>query len=74
MRRDSQGMRDLQQFLEGLRTTDDATFAEATDGANRAESMLLLDRLNKLLSDLDRLTTEIQTGEKPAPGAPRAPE
>jgi len=59
MRRDSQGMRDLQQFLEQMKDLDDAAFAEASDGADRAASMELLDRLNGLLAELDKLTSQL---------------
>ena len=35
MRRDSQGMRDLQRYLNEIKDLDDAAFAESTDGADR---------------------------------------
>jgi hypothetical protein len=59
MRRDGQGMRDLQGFLDNIKDLDDAAFAGATDGADRAELMDLLERLNKVLDELDALTTQL---------------
>ncbi|HLB24455.1 MAG TPA: hypothetical protein VJP07_10200 [Dehalococcoidia bacterium] len=59
MRRDSQGMRDLQGFLDSIRDLDDDAFAEATEGADRAELMELLERLNSLLGELDKLTAQL---------------
>jgi len=56
MRRDSQGMRDLQGYLNEIKHLDDAAFAEATGGADRAETMGLLERLNHVLAELDTLT------------------
>ena len=59
MRRDSEGMRGLQQFLTEIKGLDDAAFAEATGGTDRTEAMDLLDRLNGLLGELDRLTAQL---------------
>ena len=59
MRRDSQGMRDLQQFLNSLKHLDDAAFAEATGGADRPESDELLARLTSLLAELDKVTAQL---------------
>lgn len=59
MRSDSQGMRDLQHYLDEIKDLDDAPFAEATGGADRAESMQLLERLNGLLAELDRVTAQL---------------
>jgi hypothetical protein len=59
MLRDAEGMRGLQQFLAGIKDLDDAAFAEATDGADRTETMQLLDQLNHLLSELDQLTAQM---------------
>jgi hypothetical protein len=59
MRRDSQGMRDLQQFLDGIKDADDVAFAEATGGADRTDAMELFDRLNRLLAELGKLTAQL---------------
>jgi hypothetical protein len=59
MSRDADGMRQLQQYLDEIKDFDDATFAEATGGADRTEMMELLGRLTKLLDDLDKLTAEL---------------
>ena len=59
MRRDSQGMRDLQQFLDSLKHLDDAAFAEATGAADRAESNELLEKLTSLLAELDKVTAQL---------------
>ncbi len=61
MRADSQGMRDLQQFLASLRHLDDAAFAEVTDGTDRAEALLLLDRLESLLAETDQLIARTES-------------
>ncbi len=63
MRADSQGMRDLQQFLEGVQHLDDATFAVATDGTDRGEALVLLDRLKSLLAETDQLLSRIESGD-----------
>jgi len=60
LRRDADGMRGLQRYLDEIKDFDDAAFTEATGGADRAESMELLDRLNKLLAELDELTAEVR--------------
>ena len=59
MRRDSRGMRDLQGFLDSIKDLDDAAFAEATDGADRAELMEVLPRLTTLLADTDRVIDKL---------------
>ncbi len=59
MRRDSQGMRDLRQYLDEVKDLDDAAFAEATEGSDRAEMMELLAQLNKMLAELDKLTAQL---------------
>ena len=59
MRRDSRGMRDLQGFLDSIKDLDDAAFAEATDGADRAELMEMLARLTTLLADTDRVIDKL---------------
>ena len=59
MRRDADGMRGLQGYLDSIKDLDDDAFAEATGGADRAESMELLESLNKLLSELDQLTSQL---------------
>jgi hypothetical protein len=59
MRRDSQGMRDLQAFLHDIKDLDDDAFAEATDGADRTETMAMLEKLNELLAELDKLTAQL---------------
>ena len=59
MRRDSEGMRGLQQFLTEIKTLDDGAFPEAAGGTNRTEAMELLDRLNSLLGELNRLTGQL---------------
>jgi hypothetical protein len=59
MQRDAEGMRGLQQFLSEIKDLDDAAFAEATEGADRAETMQLLDQLNHLLGELDQLTAQL---------------
>ncbi len=59
MRRDSQGMRELQGFLESIKEFDDAAFAEATEGSDRSELMELLERLNHLLGELDKVTAQL---------------
>jgi hypothetical protein len=66
MQRDSEGMRQLQQYLDEIKDFDEASFAEATGGADRAEAMELLDRLNRLLGELDTLTAQLDTGGQPA--------
>lgn len=60
MRRDAEGMRGLQDFLEQVKDLDDAAFAEATGGVDRAEAMDLLERLRHLLAETDRLTEELE--------------
>jgi hypothetical protein len=60
MRRDAEGMRGLQGFLDQIKDLDDAAFAEATGGVDRAEAMELLDRLTRLLAETDRLTAELE--------------
>jgi hypothetical protein len=62
MRRSSQGMRDLQQHLNEINDLDDQAFAEATGGTDRGEAMVLLERLNHLLGELDQLTAELRPG------------
>ena len=59
MRRDSQGMRDLQQYLNEIKGLDDASFAETTDGADRAEMTALLVQLNHMLAELDKITAQL---------------
>ncbi len=59
MRRDFEGMRQLRDYLHGIKHLDDAAFAETTSGADRAEMSELLDRLNDLLAELDNLTAQI---------------
>jgi hypothetical protein len=59
MRRDSQGMRDLQRFLDEIEHLDDDAFAAASDGGDRMELMQLRDRLRHLLSELDTLTAQL---------------
>ena len=59
MRRDSRGMRDLQGFLDSIKDYDDAAFAEATDGADRAEMMELLAKLTSLLGETDKLIDKL---------------
>lgn len=59
MCRDSQGMRELRQYPDGIKDLDDAAFAEATEGADRVEMMQLLDQLNHLLTKLDKLTAHL---------------
>ena len=59
MRRDSQGMRDLQQYLNEIKDLDDAAFAESTDGADRTETLELLEQLNHLLAELDKVTAQL---------------
>ena len=62
MVRDAKGLRDLQEYLASIKDFDDAAFADATGGADRAELMELLDRLTGMLAELDELTTQIRTG------------
>jgi hypothetical protein len=59
MRRESRGMRELQGFLDGIKDLDDAAFAEATDGADRAELMELLAKLTTLLADTDKVIDKL---------------
>ena len=60
--RDAGGMRQLQRYLDEIKDFDDAAFAEATGGADRAELVELLGRLTNLLGELDKLTAELQGG------------
>ena len=59
MRRDSQGMRDLRQYLDEVKDLDDASFAEATEGSDRAEMMALLEQMNHMLAELDKITAQL---------------
>ena len=59
MRRDSEGLRGLQQFLDEVKGLDDDAFAQATGVTDRAEAMALLDRLTRLLGELDQLTAQL---------------
>lgn len=59
MRRDSEGMRGLQRYLTQIEDLDDAAFAEATGGIDRTEANELLERLDHLLGELDKLTGQL---------------
>ena len=59
MRRDSRGMRELRDFLDSIKDYDDDAFADATEGADRAELMDLLEKLTKLLADTDALIDKL---------------
>jgi hypothetical protein len=59
MRRDADGMRGLQRYLVEIKDLDDAAFAEATEGSDRAELMELLDKLTQLLGELDQVTARL---------------
>jgi hypothetical protein len=59
MRRDSQGLRDLQRYLNEIKDLDDQAFADATGGADRAETMELLARLDALLAGVDKVTAQL---------------
>ncbi len=52
-------MRELQGFLDSINDLDDAAFAEATDGADRAELMELLAKLTTLLADTDKVIDKL---------------
>ena len=62
MLRSSAGLRELQAFLSDASKLDDAAFAEATGGTDRAEAMELLERLNTLLSEMDGVIDQIREG------------
>jgi hypothetical protein len=64
MRRDSRGMRDLRDFLESIKDHDDAAFAEATDGADRAEMTKLLAKLTSVLAETDKLIDKLYEDAK----------
>lgn len=59
LRRDADGIRGLQGYLDEIKDFNDAAFAEATGGADRAETMELLTRLNILLADVDKVTAQL---------------
>jgi len=55
--RAAHAVRPLRYSLDGVAAAPE--FAEATGGADRAETMEMLDRLNRLLGELDRLTAQL---------------
>jgi hypothetical protein len=52
-------MRGLQEYLRGIEHLDDAAFAEATGGADRAEVMDLLEKLDRLLAETDKIIAQL---------------
>jgi hypothetical protein len=59
MRRDSQGLRDLKRYLDEIKDLDDQAFADATGGADRAETLELLTRLDALIAGVDEVAAKL---------------
>jgi hypothetical protein len=58
MSRSTEGIRELQAYLNEIKDLDDAAFA-AAGGTDRAEAMLLLENLNSLLGEVDKVLAEL---------------
>ena len=62
IRRDSDGLRQLRDYLNTIKEFDDAAFAETTAGADHVEMMDLLHRIEDLLAELDKITSPDRKG------------